>query len=186
MRMTVGFWAAVVGSFLGGPMNAVADFAPLRMGSEWTYKGKIELQGYGDNGSPVSVKENELLTLKVTSMFSYGDTLKYRISMRDSLFKREHVFGGYSSSRPFVPPDTVVSEVRTWISIGDSVRLLPGEPDGKTVIAYPFSNANPFQHGHVRSQINIRINMKRRMGRGKMMGVDYNKNMLWRCNNHIN
>ncbi len=68
MRIMMSGWVAVMAVIGLGSGNAHADFAPLRVGNEWRYRGASEVRRYSDG----AVDE------------SYQDSLRLRVTARET------------------------------------------------------------------------------------------------------
>lgn len=83
-------------------LPAAADFAPLRVGNTWTYKGSVHIRAWSN---PPETRFQEHLELRVTRFASAPDGGVWSIQVRDSLSDRTQ--GGIGSMLPL--KDTVLA-----------------------------------------------------------------------------
>lgn len=119
---TVWITAAVLLSLGAG--GSRADYAPLKAGNSWVYEGSFSIRD--GNRYFAEVEARERLSVEVLSRQVVGDTALFRVRMRDSLYARKwQAYGAALQDQA----DTLLSQVVTYASIGDSVFRVPPAAD---------------------------------------------------------
>lgn len=129
-----------VAAALAAAAGASADFAPLKVGNTWTYKGVFHVRPMISSWGP-SITDSESVSLKVVSRRSSGDSILFEVELRDSLFRRAWDYRAAGRDSIAHPADTVLKATRTIVSVGDAVTLLP-KPQDDVTVTFPYAS-NP-------------------------------------------